>query len=140
MICILLQLLNEFFFLVSLYIQVVPPKVTQQPTNQTKFYGDNVTFSVTAIDGSRTDALVYQWSKDGEIITTKTHPYCTGANTSNLHINGLLAQYQGSYKCVISIEDSSTESESALLRIGEVCPSAYSVSLNINYPAVCCLL
>ena len=74
-----------------------------------------MTFTVTA---SGRGTFQYQWSKDGEDITSDTHPYCTGANTPILNIIGVITPYEGSYMCHVSNEAGCVESQNATLGVG----------------------
>ena len=92
------------------------PKITSHPHDQNKMYGDRVEFKVVAMGTGR---LTYQWCRDEEGITRDSHPYCTGELTDTLHIKAVLTEYEGSYKCVVSNEDGSVESQSAQLGVSK---------------------
>ena len=72
-------------------------KITAPPSNQSKIYGDEAVFTITA-EGDGT--LFYQWQKDGVDITITGHPYCTGSTTPTLHITSVMSECEGSYKCI----------------------------------------
>ena len=92
-------------------------QITQHPETQSKIYGDKVKLSVSA-KGS--DLVLYQWWKDGKVITTEDYPNCTGIDSSTLEISPFIPEYEGSYKCIISHKaaEKEVESRSAQLTLG----------------------
>ena len=98
-------------------IAVSLPRITTSPCDQTKIYGDEVSFSLNATSNG---TLSYQWYKDGELVTYDTHPYCDGAMTPTLKIRAVLTEYEGTYSCLVSNEAGSIESDSAQLGVGKL--------------------
>ena len=96
---------------------------TEHPKSQSKVYGDEVMFEVSAVvtsEAERKESLIYQWFKDNTEITLETHPYCRGANECSLHISAVLAQYEGKYKCVVHSQDGNVvHSNDATLEVGK---------------------
>jgi len=92
----------------SLYTyESMPPQpviITSQPTSIITDLGKDVSFSVSA-----TNALTYQWFKDGRILKGETN--------SAIQINYAQFHQTGSYKVVVSNEAGSIESESAKLTL-----------------------
>ena len=105
---------NKLF---KIAIAVSLPKITTSPCDQTRIYGDKVSFTLTATSNG---SLSYQWYKDGELITPDTHPYCDGAMTPTLKIRAVLTEYEGTYSCLVSNEAGSIESDSAQLAVGKL--------------------
>jgi hypothetical protein len=66
------------------------PTITSQPMSETLNYGDNASFSVSAVGGG----LSYQWYFDGVLIS--------GATNSGLSLTDIMLTNQGSYTVVIS--------------------------------------
>ena len=90
-------------------------KITAHPSNQSKIYGDEAVFTITA-EGDGT--LFYQWQKDGVDITIIDHPYCTGSTTPTLHITAVISECKGSYKCIFrNGAGRVAQSKSALVKI-----------------------
>ena len=98
-------------------------EISKHPKSQTKHYGDSVTFEVVAhtVDEMKNYELCYQWTRNNESITPKTHPYTTGASTTMLCIDALLSLYEGNYSCIISIKGQIVaQSDDAMLEIGKI--------------------
>ena len=111
-----------YVYLPSVYtkfiaIAVSLPKITTSPCDQTKMYGDEVSFTLKATSNG---TLSYQWHKDCELITPDTHSYCDGAMTPTLKIRAVLTEYEGTYSCLVSNEAGSVETESAQLAVGKL--------------------
>ena len=88
-------------------------RITEHPQSQSKTHGDEVTLSVS-IEGP--DALSYQWIKDDILIADDSAlANLTGVTTDTLHISSLLPEHVGSYKCLVSNQSGSLESDAAEL-------------------------
>ena len=61
-------------------------------------------------------ALFYQWIKDGEAISDKNIPNCSGCNSPVLVISSFSSEHEGCYKCVVRNEDITLESSDAHLK------------------------
>jgi len=86
------------------------PSITQHPTDQSIFEGQNATFNVAA---TGVGALSYQWQRDGEnIIGATSSSYTTGA--MSLSDNGR------TYRCVVSNTGGSTVSNAATLTVNAI--------------------
>jgi len=76
---------------------VVPPAITQSPTNQTVPTGGNVTLTVTA---AGTAPLSYQWQKDEVVLSDGGR--ISGAASAQLAISNVQAADTGSYVVVVT--------------------------------------
>ena len=76
-------------------------------------YSDEVILSVQA--HTHSGELKYKWLKDGEVIDPKTYPYCREINSPELIISPFMPEYEGQYKCRVSNEFNSVESNLAKL-------------------------
>ena len=83
-----------------------PPVITVQPTSQTVYEGDLVTFSVTATT-TNIYPITYQWWFNGAAIV--------GATSPTLTLNYALPNNVGSYCVVVSCAGSSTNSVTVTL-------------------------
>lgn len=84
---------------------LAPVVITTQPTDETASAGNNITFTTTATG----DNIVYQWQKDDVDLS--------GETMSSLTLISVAISDQGSYKCIISNQCNSEESNTALLTI-----------------------
>ena len=69
-----------------------------------------MTLSVTTQFGDK-----FEWSKEGEKITSDVHPYCHNYDSPNLVISPFMPEYEGRYKCGVSNEAGYVESNDAEL-------------------------
>jgi hypothetical protein len=85
--------------------------ITQQPTNQTVFEGDNVTFTVGV---SGTPPLAYQWRFNGAAINRATN--------STLVLTGVVPSQSGNYSVVVTNSTGSVTSSNAVLSVTPIVP------------------
>ena len=69
-----------------------------------------MTLSVTTQFGDK-----FEWSKDGEKIASDMYPHCHNYDSPNLVISPFMPEYEGRYKCRVSNEAGSVESNDAEL-------------------------
>jgi len=86
------------------------PVITTQPVSQGAPLGGSATFTVSA-----TNALSYQWFKDGELLS--------GATGTTLSLTGVTLADAGSYDVVVTNANGSTVSRAADLTISGLPPS-----------------
>jgi len=86
-------------------------QITSQPTQQTVYVGQNVTFSVTASGNN----LTYQWQKNGTNLTNSTH--ISGATSSTLQIFNVTTADVGQYRCIVTGSCGSATSNAATLDV-----------------------
>jgi len=86
------------------------PVITTQPVSQSAPLGGSATFTVSA-----TNALSYQWFKDGELLS--------GATGTTLSLTGVTLADAGSYDVVVTNANGSTVSRAADLTISGLPPS-----------------
>jgi len=84
-----------------------PPRIAEQPSNQTIAAGDSATFSVSAAGDA---PLTYQWQRDGAAIPGATGSSYTVARAT-------LADNGANFRCVVSNRAGSVTSESATLSV-----------------------
>ena len=90
-----------------------PPSILSQPSGNTIFTGQNVTFSVSA---SGSTPFTYQWQKNSANIS--------GATASSYSINNAQATHAGSYRVVVGNSFGSITSAAATLTVNNpVAPS-----------------
>ena len=88
------------------------PIFIKHPKDQSKVYGEEVTLSVSTTD---VGALTYQWIKDENIIESSKFNG-VGARTSTLYIGSFLPEHVGNYKCCVSNDVGSVESNCAQIK------------------------
>jgi tripartite motif-containing protein 71 len=86
---------------------IVPPIITQQPTNQTVPFGANVTFSVGVVGAA---PFAYQWNSNSIAISSATNATFTLTNVS-------LANSGGTYSVLVSNIYGSVLSSNAVLTV-----------------------
>lgn len=93
-------------FIIIFVLDGVPtfPVITESPKAVSKVYGERVNFSITITEPG--DCIFY-WIKDGEAIN--------GANSLTYNIGSVTSEHVGNYKCVVSNEAGSVESQVAKL-------------------------
>ena len=93
---------------------VDPPVITQQPTDLLEVVpGLPVTFSIMAMTDDGT--LSYQWQRsDVDIAPTSE---VSGVNTSTLTITSVQESSEGAYRCVVTNDAGSTNSNTAQLTV-----------------------
>jgi len=95
--------------IISVSVADVPVSITSNPSSQSSYIGDNVTFSVTA-SGSN---LTYQWQKNGSNIV--------GATSSSYSISSVtLSNNSELYRCVVSNSTNSVTSNDGVLIVSDV--------------------
>ena len=87
-------------------ININPPTITQQPSNQQVCKNDSVIFNIKATGA---DTIQYQWKKDGNALT--------GEDDSILVIAGVTAADAGDYYCVVNNPYGSDSSQIADLQV-----------------------
>ena len=102
------------YIIVMLYIFNSVLEIIEQPKSQKELYENEVVMVVVVAAGPNT--LSYQWMKDGDVITDTMLPGTTGTNASTLRINCLSPEHNGRYRCVISCEGCTLQSETATLK------------------------
>jgi hypothetical protein len=95
-------------------IQLVPPLVTRQPTTQTAWVGDTVTFDL-AVSGSK--PMIWQWQKNGADLP--------GATNAALTITNVQSGDGGNYSVRISSAAGVVSSASALLTVLSARPDLF---------------
>jgi len=88
-----------------------PPSITTQPVSQTKWAGDSITFTVTAIGKT---PFSYQWKKGSADITGATSDSYTYRNINYPADNG------ETFSCVVTNTDGSISSSPAILTIDAI--------------------
>lgn len=89
-----------------------PPAVTEQPQPQSACGGGGVTFAVAATGAG---ILTYQWQKNSVNLVDGGH--YSGATTETLSIASVDSSDVASYRCVVSNEGGSTNSNAAALTL-----------------------
>ncbi len=89
-----------------------PPIVTQQPSSRNACAGSSTAFTVAA---TGTGTLTYQWQKNSANLSNAGH--YSGVTTATMTISDVSAADAGSYRCVLSDSNGSTNSNSALLTV-----------------------
>ncbi len=79
-------------------------QITSQSGDMTAELGDNIQMSVTA-----ENATVYQWKKDGNLLSDDGH--FTGTNTNILQIHNVTQSDAGTYVCIVSGQCNIVESQ-----------------------------
>ena len=102
------------YIIVMFYIFNSVLEIIEQPKSQKELYENKVVMVVVVAAGPNT--LSYHWMKDGDIITDTMLPSTTGTNAGTLRINCLSPEHNGQYRCVISCEGCTLQSETATLR------------------------
>ncbi len=87
----------------------VPPGITQQPQSRTAAPGGFVMFTVAA---SGTAPLSYQWKRNGSSVG--------GATSASLTIDPVLASDAGSYRCVVTNDFGTADSNEAVLTASSI--------------------
>lgn len=101
---------------ISVSVSDVPVSITVQPSSQSSYVGDVVTFSVTATGTN----ITYQWQKNGSNIV--------GATSSSYIVSSVsLANNSELYRCVISNSANSVISNAGVLTVSDV-----PVSITVN--------
>ncbi len=88
------------------------PTITQQPTNQSVASGGTAQFSVTATGGG---TLTYQWQKNQSNLSNGGH--YSGCTTATLTISNADTNDEANYRCVVTNEGGSTNSNEATLTV-----------------------
>ena len=83
---------------ISIFLLVGPPKVTQHPKSQSVPTGAQVTFTVEATG----DDLTFQWLKDGSDVHNDSN--YSGTDTSTLMIQEVKKSDGGCYRCFVNNE------------------------------------
>lgn len=106
-------------------LQVVfsPPSITTQPASQTCVAGMTVTLAVTV---SADQPLTYQWRQNGTNLTDGGA--ITGSATNSLTISNVTLENSGSYSVMVSNSIGVVVSETAVLTVFPVTPTAASMT------------
>lgn len=94
---------------------LVPPAITQQPSNQTVTAGQDASFSVSVVS-TATTPLNYQWAQDGTAITGATAASFTTPVTS-------IGDSGSTYTVTISNVAGSVTSSAAILTVNPIIPN-----------------
>ena len=86
--------------------------IEQHPESQNKIYENEVTLTVSAAGPG---TVSYQWIRDGEEITDRNLPNCSGFTTPNLHFDHFSPEHVGQYMCIVSNEYCALKSQSGKL-------------------------
>jgi hypothetical protein len=87
--------------------------ISSQPANKSACPGGATSFNVTASG----DIVSYQWYKDGVDISTLGDPNFVNDNTPTLNIINLTAAYAGDYRCEITGDCETVNSNTATLTV-----------------------
>ncbi|MHC4676027.1 MAG: immunoglobulin domain-containing protein, partial [Planctomycetota bacterium] len=90
----------------------LPPTITQHPADQSVPWAGRVQLTVAAT-GKGT--VTYQWQKDSSDLSNGNH--YEDVTTPTLTVFNITDQQQGSYRCIVSNEYGSTNSNSATLTV-----------------------
>jgi len=91
-----------------------PPTITQQPTDQQVIPDGAADFTVTAVG---TAPISYQWQKNQVNLSNGGH--YTGVTTPTLTVSSVNASDEANYRCVVTNNYGSTNSNSASLTVAE---------------------
>jgi hypothetical protein len=99
--------------------------VNTQPTNKSACPGGTTSFSVTASG----DIINYRWYKDGIDISTLGDPNFVNDNTPTLNIINITAAYAGDYRCEITGDCETINTNTATLTINVTTTSTNPVNV-----------
>ncbi len=91
---------------------ILPPEILTQPAGESVISGRDASFSVMA---TGTAPLIYQWRKDGIILTNNAH--VSGANAATLNISTAQSGDAGAYAVTVLNSASVTNSVQAMLTV-----------------------
>ncbi|MHC4442870.1 MAG: immunoglobulin domain-containing protein [Planctomycetota bacterium] len=102
------------------------PTITQQPQPQNVCAGETATFSVSA---TGTGTLTYRWQKDQTDLSDGGD--ISGATTATLQILNTDGADEGNYRCVVTDDNGSTNSDEAALTIGDTTITQHPSDQNV---------